>query len=64
MSVTIPLDPKVRDRLQSFGAPGMSHDEILTRRMDEIERTRFVAEMRRVVEETPEDAWVDLDDIE
>ena len=48
---TIAIPPKTRDRLRRYGQKGMSYGQILDRMMDEIERERFVAEMRRVADE-------------
>lgn len=61
-ATTIPLDSKVRDRLKTFGYAGMTYNQILTHIMDEIEREKFVAEMRRISQNTKR--WVDLEDIE
>lgn len=64
MSTTITLDPDVRDRLKAYGTAGMTYNDILTRIMDEIDRERFVAEMRRRADELDDEDWVDLDEIE
>lgn len=48
---TIAIPPKTRDRLRRYGAKGMSYGQILERMMDELERDRFVAEMRRLADE-------------
>ena len=48
---TIAISPKTRDRLRHYGTKGMSYGEILDRMMDELERERFVAEMRRLADE-------------
>ncbi|HLE95947.1 MAG TPA: hypothetical protein VI997_01125 [Candidatus Thermoplasmatota archaeon] len=63
MPTTITIDPKVRDRLKLFGTAGMTYNEILTRIMDEIEREKFIAQLRRELETTPEKDWVDLEDL-
>lgn len=48
---TIAIPPKTRDRLRRYGLKGMSYGQILERMMDEVERGRFVAEMRRLADE-------------
>lgn len=63
MATTIPIDPKVRDRLKRYGHAGMTYNAILTRLMDEVDRRDFVAEMRRRASEVREDEWVDLEDV-
>lgn len=63
MTATIALPEGVRDRLKTFGHAGMTYPEILTALMDRVDREAFVAECRRIYLATPEDAWVDLDDI-
>lgn len=48
---TIAVPPRVRDRLRGYGTKGMSYGQILTGLMDEVERDRFVEEMRRLSRE-------------
>ncbi len=48
---TIAIPTQVRDRLKQYGTKDMEYAEILTRLMDEVERERFVAEMRRLADE-------------
>ena len=48
---TIAISPRTRNRLRGYGAKGMSYGEILDRMMDELDRERFVAEMRRLAGE-------------
>jgi acetate kinase len=48
---TIAIPPQTRDRLRRYGAKGMSYAQILNRMMDELDRDRFVAEMRRLADE-------------
>lgn len=48
---TIAIPTEVRDRLKRYGAKDMEYAEILTRLMDEVERERFVTEMRRLADE-------------
>ncbi len=48
-SVAVP--PTVRDRLRDYRTKGMSYADILTRLMDQVERERFIAEMRRLADE-------------
>lgn len=61
-TTTIPVDQRVRDRLKRFGHAGQTYNDILTRMMDEIERERFVAQMRKEIDTV--EGWVDLDDVE
>ncbi len=63
MTATIAVPERVRDRLKTFGHAGMTYPEILTSLMDRLDREAFVAELRKQYLETPEDAWVDLEDI-
>lgn len=56
---TIPIDPKVRDRLKTYGTKDMDYDEILQQLMDEVDRDRFVAEQRR---RASQDTFVPLDE--
>ncbi|MBW3583560.1 MAG: hypothetical protein KY455_10725 [Euryarchaeota archaeon] len=60
---TIPIDPRIRDRLRTFGIAGETYNEILERLMDESAERAFTAELYRIYKETPEDAWVDLEDL-
>lgn len=60
MAATVTLDPLVRDRLKTFGTAGMTYNRILMALMDEVDRDRFVAEMRRLA--ANETDWVDLKD--
>lgn len=48
---TIAIPPAVRDRLRKYGTKGMSYADILTLLMDEVERERFITEMRRLADE-------------
>lgn len=61
MATTIPIDGGVRDRLKAYGTAGMTYSEILVRLMDEVDRRAFVAEMRRLADQTKD--WVDLEDV-
>ena len=63
-NTTIAIDTAVRERLKTFGHAGMTYNEILARMMDEIEREAFIQEMRRILAETKDEDWVDLDDVE
>ena len=62
MVTTLTVDPKVRDRLKLYGTAGMTYNDILNHLMDEIDRERFVEEIRRLA--TAEDAWVELKDVD
>lgn len=63
MTATIAIPERLRDRLKTFGHAGMSYEDILKAMMDKIDRERFVAECRRIYLETPDAAWVDLEDV-
>jgi hypothetical protein len=60
---TINIDPRLRDRLKTYGTAGETYNDILTRLMDNMEREAFFAEARRVAA-LPDPAFVDLDDLE
>lgn len=61
---TITIDPAVRQRLKTFGTHGMTYNDILMRIMDDIEKDRFLAELRREWLETKPEDWVSLDDLD
>lgn len=63
MTATIAIPERLRDRLKTYGHAGMTYEEILKGLMDKIDRERFVAECRRVYLATPDEAWVDLEDV-
>lgn len=60
---TINIEPRVRDRLKTYGIAGETYNAILTRLMDNMEREAFFAEARRVAA-LPDSAFTDLDDLE
>lgn len=62
-TTTIPIDPKVRDRLRGFGKAGMTYSEILTAVLDQIEMEKFFRESEALLAD-PNVKWVDHDDIE
>ena len=62
-TTTIPLSPRVRDRLKTFGTMNDTYDSILERMMDNIERDHFVEQMRREID-NPNTTWVNLEDLE
>lgn len=62
-STTIPIDPKVRDRLRSFGKAGMTYSQILTAVLDQIEMEKFFRETEARLAD-PTVKWVDHDDIQ
>lgn len=61
---TLPVDPKVRDRLRRFGIAGETYSQILTRLMDDASQRALVTWMDRRMEEVKDEDWVDLEDIE
>jgi hypothetical protein len=62
-TTTIPIDPKVRDRLRAFGKAGMTYSDILTAVMDQIEMEKFFRETEALLKD-PNVKWVDHDDIQ
>lgn len=60
---TIAIDPTVRDELRQFGKAGDSYNDILRRLMDEARLRAFVADLRRIYRETPDEDWIDLEDL-
>lgn len=64
-TTTIPIDPKIRDRLRRFGHAGQTYNEIITAVLNRIERDEFVAEMRREKERLDrEGGWIEIDDLD
>ena len=61
-ATTIPLNPRVRDRLKSYGSMGDTYNDIVMRMMDEIERKAFLAKLRKQVDD-PATEWVSLEDL-
>lgn len=64
MPTTLTVDPAVRDRLKKFGTHGMTYNDILTRLMDNAEKTEFFDEIRRRLNESEPAGWVSLDDLD
>lgn len=62
-TTTIPIDPKVRDRLRGFGKAGMTYSDILTAVLDQIEMEKFFREIEAKLND-PSVKWIDHDDIE
>lgn len=61
---TIPIDPRIRDRLRTFGIAGETYNEILERLMDEASELAFTDALSRRFREMKEEDWVDLEDLE
>ena len=61
-TTTIPLSPKVRDRLKTYGTMGDTYNDILSRMMDEIERAALIARLR-MEKDDPATEWVSLEDL-
>jgi hypothetical protein len=61
-TTTIPIDPKVRDRLRGFGKSGMNYSDIITAVLDKIEMEKFLADMQKVLDD-PDTVWIDYDDV-
>ena len=62
-TTTIPIDPKVRDRLRAFGTHGMNYSDIITSVLDKIEMEKFLAEMQRRLDD-PSVQWIRHEDME
>ena len=58
---TIPLDTKVRDRLKRYGTMGTTYNEIVTALMDQVDRAKFVEEIRQRASSNQK--WVRLEDV-
>ena len=58
---TIPLDTTVRDRLKRYGTMGTTYNEIVTRLMDQVDRVKFVEEIRRRAASNKK--WTRLEDV-
>lgn len=58
---SIPLDPKVRDRLRRYAVGDMTYSDVLTRLMDEHERDLFIREVQ--TEADAETKWVPAEDL-
>lgn len=59
---TIPVDPKVLERLRRFGSAGESYDTILTRLLDDAAERAFTAELAQRFRAMRPDEWVELTD--
>lgn len=57
---TIQIDTRTRDILRAAGSKGDTYDDIVL----ELAQLReaFVCDLRRILEETPEDQWIPFDD--
>jgi hypothetical protein len=58
---TIPLDTKVRNRLKQYGTMGTTYNEILTGLMNQVDRERFIEEIRRRA--AVNSKWTRLEDL-
>ena len=59
---TIQIQKKTRKILRAAGSKGDSYDDII---LDLVElREAFVRDLYRILEETPEDEWIPLDDFD
>ncbi len=57
---TIQIDTKTRDILRAAGSKGDTYDDIILELIQL--REAFVRDLHRILEETPEDQWVPLED--
>lgn len=62
MPTTITIEPKVRDRLKTFGHAGQTYNEILTRMMDHMNREQFLRDLRETIAQTTD--WADIDELD
>ena len=57
---TIQIDTRTRDILRAAGSKGDTYDDIILE-LTQL-REAFVRDLHRILEETPEDQWVSLED--
>lgn len=57
---TIQIEKDTRELLRSVGRKGETYDEII-RELVEL-REAFIRDLYRILEETPEDEWISLED--
>ncbi len=61
-NTTIQIDKRTRDILRAAGSKGDTYDDII---LELIElREAFVRDLYRILEETPEDKWIPLNDFD
>jgi hypothetical protein len=63
MGTTINIEPKLRDRLKTYGTAGETYNDILARLMDNMDRDAFLRHVREVREHPERFEWVSLDDL-
>lgn len=62
MAITsIPVEPKVRDRLRKYAVGDMTYSAVLTRLMDEHEREAFIRELQKEADAVTD--WVPAEDL-
>lgn len=54
---TITVDPSIRDRLKTYGLAGQTYNDILQTLMDQVDREKYVAMLRRRARGVKD--WVD-----
>jgi hypothetical protein len=57
---TIQIDTRTRDILRAAGSKGDTYDDIILE-LTQL-REAFVRDLRRILEETPENEWIPFDD--
>lgn len=58
---SIPVEPKVRDRLRKYAVGNMTYSQVLTRLMDEHERDHFIREIQKEADAATE--WIPAEDL-
>lgn len=58
---SIPVDPKVRDRLRKYAVGNMTYSHVLTRLMDEHERDLFIREIQKEADAATK--WVPAEEL-
>lgn len=57
---TIQIEKKTREILRSAGRKGQTYDEIILELVEL--REAFIRDLYRILEDTPEDEWMSLED--
>lgn len=59
---TITVDPRIRDRLRTYGLAGQTYNDILQTLMDQVDREKYIARLRSIARR--ETGWVSHEDID
>lgn len=63
MGTTINIEPKLRDRLKTYGTAGETYNDILARLMDNMDRDAFFRKAREVHDHPERFTWHTLDEL-